>query len=270
MKSCIVRLGLLFLFCASAFAQTLGGNNTWTGTNTYTQYVIAGNGTTGYGFACENMFLSSLDDSCFQLGASATSGTADSQALLFDSYVSGVQQYGTIIQGGDGSFYFQPPNSTIAEQSQPWAVWANIFAVPPHGLEFACQDGPLDFEGGSGTCFYAGSLSTTGAAASQSVEFRALNSTGSALHALIHEDELGNIVLSPSSATTNGEETTNGAVRIVPQVFADWPSCTSSNEGSTATITDSTTKTWGATISGSGSDHVMGYCDGTNWTVMAK
>jgi len=35
-------------------------------------------------------------------------------------------------------------------------------------------------------------------------------------------------------------------------------------------VTDSTTNTWGGTITGGGADHVLAYCDGTNWTVAAK
>jgi hypothetical protein len=256
MKACIARLGLLFLLCASAFAQTLGGNNTWTGTNTYTQYVIAGNGTTGYGFACDNMFLGSLNDSCLQIGASATGGSAPSQALQFTSYVGGVQENGTITQGADGSFYLQPFSGL---------VWANIFAVPGTGAEFSCDNGPLNYNGAVGDCVYIGSLADTGGPLnSQNLSFRAVNSNSESLKASIYEDSLGNLTLAASSATTNG------APRIPPRAFADWPSCTSGTEGMYASITDSTTKTWGATISGSGTDHVMGYCDGTNWTVMAK
>lgn len=41
-------------------------------------------------------------------------------------------------------------------------------------------------------------------------------------------------------------------------------------EGTIQAFTDSTTATWGATITGSGSNHVLGYYNGTNWTVMAK
>jgi len=38
-----------------------------------------------------------------------------------------------------------------------------------------------------------------------------------------------------------------------------------------AAVTDSTTNTWGAAITtGGGSNHVLAYCDGTNWTVAAK
>ena len=35
-------------------------------------------------------------------------------------------------------------------------------------------------------------------------------------------------------------------------------------------ITDSSTNAWGAVISGGGLFHVLGYYNGTNWTVAAK
>jgi hypothetical protein len=41
-------------------------------------------------------------------------------------------------------------------------------------------------------------------------------------------------------------------------------------EGTIQAFTDSTTNTWGATITGGGANHVLGYYDGTNWTVLAK
>lgn len=51
-------------------------------------------------------------------------------------------------------------------------------------------------------------------------------------------------------------------------VFASLPG--SPVEGMMAAVTDSTTNTWGATITGSGTNHVLAYYDGTNWTVGAK
>jgi hypothetical protein len=67
----------------------------------------------------------------------------------------------------------------------------------------------------------------------------------------------------------------NGAVepnnlQVVAHVFSALPSCVSGVEGSVYSVTDSTTNTWGATITGLGSDHVMAYCDGSAWTVAAK
>lgn len=52
--------------------------------------------------------------------------------------------------------------------------------------------------------------------------------------------------------------------------LANAGTCSAGFAGVIAYITDSTTVTWGATISGSGTNKVMGFCDGANWTVMAK
>lgn len=41
-------------------------------------------------------------------------------------------------------------------------------------------------------------------------------------------------------------------------------------EGMTQAFTDSTTVTWGATITGGGANKVLGYYNGTNWTVSGK
>jgi hypothetical protein len=63
---------------------------------------------------------------------------------------------------------------------------------------------------------------------------------------------------------------THDNVRRTPMVFASLPACAAGTEGSFAAITDSSTNTWGATITGSSGSHVLGYCDGTNWTVAGK
>lgn len=58
---------------------------------------------------------------------------------------------------------------------------------------------------------------------------------------------------------------------LQPGLFADLASCGSgAAAGSYAVITDSTTQTWGASIGGSGSYTVLGFCDGSNWTVAGK
>lgn len=61
-----------------------------------------------------------------------------------------------------------------------------------------------------------------------------------------------------------------GTMILKKQAFASLTACSSTIEGAIASITDSSTNTWGATITGSSTNHVMGYCDGTNWTVMGK
>ena len=52
--------------------------------------------------------------------------------------------------------------------------------------------------------------------------------------------------------------------------FASLPPCDSGIEGQLGKVTDSTTNTWGATITGGAGFHVLAYCDGSNWTVAAK
>lgn len=53
-----------------------------------------------------------------------------------------------------------------------------------------------------------------------------------------------------------------------PIVFDDLPA--SPTEGMRRPITNSATAVWGAAIVATGANHVLGYFDGTNWTVAAK
>jgi hypothetical protein len=59
-------------------------------------------------------------------------------------------------------------------------------------------------------------------------------------------------------------------IRLTPSVFSALPACAPGTEGTQGAVTDSTTNTWGAVITGSGSNHVLAYCDGTSWTVAGK
>jgi concanavalin A-like lectin/glucanase superfamily protein len=85
--------------------------------------------------------------------------------------------------------------------------------------------------------------------------------------------DYGNTYISYSAAVsqnTTGLVIFNSFFQLVKTAFANLPSCVSALQGYTASISDSTTNTWGGTISGSGGDAVIGYCDGSNWTVVAK
>lgn len=62
----------------------------------------------------------------------------------------------------------------------------------------------------------------------------------------------------------------NGDFITLPVNFSALPACAAATEGAKRAIKDSTTATWGATITGAGTNHVLGYCDGTNWTVTGK
>lgn len=59
------------------------------------------------------------------------------------------------------------------------------------------------------------------------------------------------------------------AAGTVP-TFSTITACSSTGEGALSPVSDSTTDVWGATVTGGGALHVMAYCNGTNWTVMAK
>ncbi len=61
-----------------------------------------------------------------------------------------------------------------------------------------------------------------------------------------------------------------GAVSDQSQPFASLPRCSSTFIGRRATVNNSSTNTWGATIAGGGSYVVAAYCNGSNWTLMAK
>ena len=85
-------------------------------------------------------------------------------------------------------------------------------------------------------------------------------------NALVAFDAAGNTV--PSGITSPGGA--YNAIRATPNLFSALPACTSGIEGTMAPVTDSTTNTWGATITGSGANHVLAYCNASNWTVAAK
>lgn len=61
-----------------------------------------------------------------------------------------------------------------------------------------------------------------------------------------------------------------GSLRIDPTAFRNLPPCESGRQGMLKPVSDSNTNSWGASITGGGSDHVLAYCDGTSWTVVAK
>ena len=52
--------------------------------------------------------------------------------------------------------------------------------------------------------------------------------------------------------------------------FSTLTACSSSGEGAFTPVSDSTTGTWGATVTGGGANHVWAYCNGTNWMVAAS
>ncbi len=63
---------------------------------------------------------------------------------------------------------------------------------------------------------------------------------------------------------------TEDVVNIPKTTYSTLPTCNGTTEGSVKPLTDGSTATWGATLAGGGANRVLAYCNGTNWTVMAK
>jgi hypothetical protein len=77
----------------------------------------------------------------------------------------------------------------------------------------------------------------------------------------------GGVAIGSSGATIDPG---NGCLLLSPQTFASLSAAGSTTKGRIACVTDSTTATWGATITGSGTNVVLAFDDGTNWTVVGK
>jgi hypothetical protein len=82
-----------------------------------------------------------------------------------------------------------------------------------------------------------------------------------------HTGSSGTASLSvPAIVATGGTP----GIQLTAAAFATYPACSSTTEGLEEAVKDSTTNTWGATVTGGGSFHVKTYCDSTAWTVEAK
>jgi hypothetical protein len=98
-------------------------------------------------------------------------------------------------------------------------------------------------------------------------------STGVLIGASVANTFIKNNNVVNATTTLNASSATLASTDI-PTAFANLAACSSSLEGDTAAVNDNNTAVaWGSTITGGGtgaSAHVMGYCDGTNWTIAAK
>jgi len=56
-------------------------------------------------------------------------------------------------------------------------------------------------------------------------------------------------------------------VRLLPGTVSALPACNAAEEGLLTAVTDASAATFNAVLSGGGKHHVLGYCNGTNWTV---
>lgn len=77
---------------------------------------------------------------------------------------------------------------------------------------------------------------------------------------------LGSASVSTTLGVT-GLATLSGAARIPPTTFSGLGTCNSGAEGTFKPISNSSSATFNATITTTGTNHVVAYCNGTNWTV---
>ncbi len=59
--------------------------------------------------------------------------------------------------------------------------------------------------------------------------------------------------------------TNTAGPKVTPVAFASLPTCGASVEGLLYGVTDSNTTTFNATIAAGGANHILAYCNGTNW-----
>jgi hypothetical protein len=81
---------------------------------------------------------------------------------------------------------------------------------------------------------------------------------------IVGADTPGRVVVKSLLATVTASL---AGLNLLPSTYSALPVCGSSTEGQLASVTDASSATNGATFTGGGSNHILGYCNGTNWTV---
>jgi hypothetical protein len=93
----------------------------------------------------------------------------------------------------------------------------------------------------------------------------------------LNESSSNGAFMTSSCAQYIDYNSTAGTIQAVGAPFqpakgtaAALPGCAAGSEGAMQAVTDANANTWGTTIVGGSTNHVLAYCDGTNWTIMAK
>ena len=133
----------------------------------------------------------------------------------------------------------QGNSASVASGFGMYAGGSKVINLAPGGIELATSGGTWLADSNSGTLM----VGTTAGASDGKVR--------------------------AASAAVSGTLTA-GVARLNPQLFANLPACTGGSEGSISAVIDATSNAWGSVIAGGGSNHVMAYCDGVQWTVAAK
>lgn len=157
------------------------------------------------------------------------------------------------VNGTNGAALGSFPSSTIAS-----GTWCAVkFGSVCYGLT-----GTLYNSTYKTTVLTAGDSLSDGVAFS----FAPANATAAQIQSGIKNfwNKNGSFVQGPFSMSSGGTGT------LTPQAFASLAACSGGTEGSFAAINDSSVSVAGATITGGGGNHVLGYCNATNWVVAAQ
>jgi len=148
-------------------------------------------------------------------------------------------------------------NIATGNSSDVYGFWC------PNGDPVAGTANDYCFEANGGTGHF-GTLSFAGAASGNTRVVPASAASGTLTLPAANDTLTGRAT---SDTLTNKTLTTPG---ISKSTYSALPRCAVRTEGEIATVTDSTTNTWGASISGRGSNVVLAFCDGSHWTVAGK
>ena len=143
---------------------------------------------------------------------------------------------------GTGAFGGALSGSTMTINSSSPYIWTNRSRIT------STADGVVTLVNQASTGFTGIQLGGT------TSSFPQLRVNGTALEAK----------LADNSAYTGFNALTT---KLLPVTFATLAVCGSTTEGTIAAVTDASTSTWGATIAGSGTNHVKAYCNGAKWIV---
>lgn len=229
---------------------TISGNSVLNGT---VPGICAVNNVSG-GIITGNTIRNNAASSGIQISATGTSITSHltiSNNTIDHNGTGGVTDSGIFIinsganpPAGDISIIGNQSTDSGSPQVQEYGLFIQPFNGPPAHFIISLNN----FRGNS----IAATNFSTGTWLSNTL-------TNSILGPNIFEDsDAGNLVM------------LGAQIKNIPTTFATIGSCSSSLEGISRTVTDSTTATWGATITGTGANVVSAFCNGTNWTVAAK
>lgn len=181
---------------------------------------------------------------------------------IFNADVAGYT--GNTFQNSDGSFGIT--NQGIFNGQQVFATNTAI-ASGPAGRFFCGQTSPLL------TCGEA-VLAFNMTPRSSSVNTYSFVGTGNGNNSMLLADNLGQCTVGTLvggiACTVAGNPVGPSFTPLATQTFSALPSCNAAHFGSTGAVSDSSTNTWGAVISGSGGNPVLAFCNGSSWTVAAK